>query len=133
MMFPFPYTLHSPRLGLYVLHSFISLFSILAHGGLFINVYPFKVLIFSIRSGGKRQLMTSVFCFPRYQTMLACWHGDPNQRPAFSELVEHLGNLLQANAQQVCDLHARSFCREDLGVQGPFAAFAWPPRGPLSR
>ncbi|OWK13796.1 KDR, partial [Cervus elaphus hippelaphus] len=53
-----------------------------------------------IRSGGKRQLMTSVFCFPRYQTMLDCWHGDPNQRPTFSELVEHLGNLLQANAQQ---------------------------------
>nr|XP_014334700.1 PREDICTED: vascular endothelial growth factor receptor 2 [Bos mutus] len=35
-----------------------------------------------------------------YQTMLDCWHGDPNQRPTFSELVEHLGNLLQANAQQ---------------------------------
>lgn len=35
-----------------------------------------------------------------YQTMLDCWHEDPNQRPAFSELVEHLGNLLQANAQQ---------------------------------
>ncbi|XP_051026858.1 vascular endothelial growth factor receptor 2 [Acomys russatus] len=35
-----------------------------------------------------------------YQTMLDCWHEDPNQRPSFSELVEHLGNLLQANAQQ---------------------------------
>ncbi|KAM6220893.1 vascular endothelial growth factor receptor 2 [Rhynchocyon petersi] len=35
-----------------------------------------------------------------YQTMLDCWHGDPSQRPTFSELVEHLGNLLQANAQQ---------------------------------
>uniref|UniRef100_A0A8C0ES58 receptor protein-tyrosine kinase n=1 Tax=Bubo bubo TaxID=30461 RepID=A0A8C0ES58_BUBBB len=32
-----------------------------------------------------------------YQTMLDCWHGDPKQRPTFSELVEHLGNLLQAN------------------------------------
>uniref|UniRef100_A0A8C0JJ79 receptor protein-tyrosine kinase n=1 Tax=Canis lupus dingo TaxID=286419 RepID=A0A8C0JJ79_CANLU len=42
-----------------------------------------------------------------YQTMLDCWHGEPNQRPTFSELVEHLGNLLQANAQQVCDLHPR--------------------------
>uniref|UniRef100_A0A452TIC7 receptor protein-tyrosine kinase n=1 Tax=Ursus maritimus TaxID=29073 RepID=A0A452TIC7_URSMA len=43
-----------------------------------------------------------------YQTMLDCWHGEPNQRPTFSELVEHLGNLLQANAQQVCDLHPSS-------------------------
>lgn len=51
--------------------------------------------------------MTLVFCFSRYQTMLDCWHGEPNQRPTFSELVEHLGNLLQANAQQVCDLHPR--------------------------
>ncbi|XP_067843475.1 vascular endothelial growth factor receptor 2 isoform X2 [Heptranchias perlo] len=35
-----------------------------------------------------------------YQTMLDCWHGDHKVRPVFSELVEHLGNLLQANAQQ---------------------------------
>uniref|UniRef100_A0A4W3JCV7 receptor protein-tyrosine kinase n=1 Tax=Callorhinchus milii TaxID=7868 RepID=A0A4W3JCV7_CALMI len=35
-----------------------------------------------------------------YQTMLDCWHGNYKERPVFSELVEHLGNLLQANAQQ---------------------------------
>ncbi|OCT99507.1 vascular endothelial growth factor receptor 2 [Xenopus laevis] len=35
-----------------------------------------------------------------YQTMLDCWHGDPQQRPVFSELVEHLGNVLQASAHQ---------------------------------
>ncbi|XP_069833732.1 vascular endothelial growth factor receptor 2 [Dendropsophus ebraccatus] len=34
-----------------------------------------------------------------YQTMLDCWHGDPLLRPTFSELVEHLGNVLQANVQ----------------------------------
>lgn len=38
--------------------------------------------------------------------MLDCWHGDPKQRPTFSELVEHLGNLLQANVRQV-----REMCR----------------------
>lgn len=34
-----------------------------------------------------------------YQTMLDCWHGDPIQRPTFTELVEHLGNVLQRNVQ----------------------------------
>ncbi|XP_077333600.1 vascular endothelial growth factor receptor 2 isoform X1 [Lithobates pipiens] len=34
-----------------------------------------------------------------YQTMLDCWHGDPLQRPTFTELVEHLGNVLQRNVQ----------------------------------
>ncbi|XP_072126943.1 vascular endothelial growth factor receptor kdr-like [Mobula birostris] len=35
-----------------------------------------------------------------YQTMLDCWHEEPGERPTFSELVEQLGNLLQANVQQ---------------------------------
>ncbi|XP_063161799.1 vascular endothelial growth factor receptor 1 [Candoia aspera] len=35
-----------------------------------------------------------------YQIMLCCWQGDPNERPWFSELVEILGDLLQANVQQ---------------------------------
>ncbi|XP_061484479.1 vascular endothelial growth factor receptor 1 isoform X2 [Rhineura floridana] len=35
-----------------------------------------------------------------YQIMLDCWQRDPNERPQFSELVERLGDLLQANVQQ---------------------------------
>ncbi|XP_060773450.1 vascular endothelial growth factor receptor 2 isoform X2 [Neoarius graeffei] len=35
-----------------------------------------------------------------YQTMLDCWMDHPKDRPTFTELVEHLGNLLQASAQQ---------------------------------
>ncbi|XP_039110896.1 vascular endothelial growth factor receptor 1 isoform X3 [Hyaena hyaena] len=35
-----------------------------------------------------------------YQIMLACWHKDPKERPRFAELVEKLGDLLQANVQQ---------------------------------
>ncbi|XP_052011076.1 vascular endothelial growth factor receptor kdr-like [Xyrauchen texanus] len=35
-----------------------------------------------------------------YQTMLDCWHGEPSQRPNFTELVERLGDLLQASVQQ---------------------------------
>ncbi|XP_072294427.1 vascular endothelial growth factor receptor 2 isoform X2 [Eucyclogobius newberryi] len=35
-----------------------------------------------------------------YQTMLDCWLDCPRDRPTFAELVEHLGNLLQASAHQ---------------------------------
>ncbi|XP_071462219.1 vascular endothelial growth factor receptor kdr-like isoform X4 [Marmota flaviventris] len=35
-----------------------------------------------------------------YQTMLNCWHSDYTKRPNFSDLVRHLGDLLQANVQQ---------------------------------
>uniref|UniRef100_A0A6Q2XVR9 receptor protein-tyrosine kinase n=1 Tax=Esox lucius TaxID=8010 RepID=A0A6Q2XVR9_ESOLU len=35
-----------------------------------------------------------------YQTMLDCWLDKPTDRPTFTELVEHLGNLLQASAHQ---------------------------------
>ncbi|XP_027001975.2 vascular endothelial growth factor receptor 2 [Tachysurus fulvidraco] len=35
-----------------------------------------------------------------YQTMLDCWMDHPKNRPTFTELVEHLGNLLLASAQQ---------------------------------
>nr|XP_020032395.1 vascular endothelial growth factor receptor 1 isoform X1 [Castor canadensis]XP_020032397.1 vascular endothelial growth factor receptor 1 isoform X1 [Castor canadensis] len=35
-----------------------------------------------------------------YQIMLDCWHKDPKERPRFADLVEKLGDLLQANVQQ---------------------------------
>ncbi|XP_058052893.1 vascular endothelial growth factor receptor kdr-like isoform X1 [Ahaetulla prasina] len=35
-----------------------------------------------------------------YQTMLDCWHSIPTERPTFTNLVERLGDLLQANVQQ---------------------------------
>uniref|UniRef100_A0AAY4E743 receptor protein-tyrosine kinase n=1 Tax=Denticeps clupeoides TaxID=299321 RepID=A0AAY4E743_9TELE len=35
-----------------------------------------------------------------YQTMLDCWQGEPLKRPTFTELVEILGDLLQASVQQ---------------------------------
>ncbi|XP_067103712.1 vascular endothelial growth factor receptor kdr-like [Osmerus mordax] len=35
-----------------------------------------------------------------YQTMLDCWQGEPGDRPTFMELVESLGDLLQASVQQ---------------------------------
>uniref|UniRef100_A0A8C1T8L0 receptor protein-tyrosine kinase n=1 Tax=Cyprinus carpio TaxID=7962 RepID=A0A8C1T8L0_CYPCA len=41
-----------------------------------------------------------------YQTMLDCWHGEPSKRPTFTELVERLGDLLQASVQQVRESHA---------------------------
>ena len=37
----------------------------------------------------------------RYQTMLDCWQGEAAERPTFIELVERLGDLLQASVQQV--------------------------------
>ncbi|KAM6999689.1 vascular endothelial growth factor receptor kdr-like [Tautogolabrus adspersus] len=35
-----------------------------------------------------------------YETMLDCWQGEPQERPTFTELVERLGDLLQASVQQ---------------------------------
>lgn len=34
--------------------------------------------------------------------MLACWEASPSDRPTFTNLVETLGDLLQARVQQVC-------------------------------
>ncbi|XP_078513253.1 vascular endothelial growth factor receptor 1 isoform X2 [Lissotriton helveticus] len=35
-----------------------------------------------------------------YQTMLDCWNSDPTERPRFVDLVERLGDLLQASVRQ---------------------------------
>ncbi|KAA0708703.1 Vascular endothelial growth factor receptor 2 [Triplophysa tibetana] len=35
-----------------------------------------------------------------YQIMLDCWLDRPKERPTFTQLVEHMGNLLQVSAQQ---------------------------------
>lgn len=40
-------------------------------------------------------------CVCSYSTMLACWDADPSDRPTFTNLVETLGDLLQARVQQV--------------------------------
>uniref|UniRef100_A0A8C5PHA3 receptor protein-tyrosine kinase n=1 Tax=Leptobrachium leishanense TaxID=445787 RepID=A0A8C5PHA3_9ANUR len=41
------------------------------------------------------------YCTPEiYQTMLDCWQGNPTDRPTFTDLVERLGDFLQANVQQ---------------------------------
>lgn len=45
--------------------------------------------------------------------MLSCWSGDPKERPAFSELVEILGDLLQGGGQQVSPLSTLS-CYSNL-------------------
>uniref|UniRef100_A0A7N8X0M2 receptor protein-tyrosine kinase n=1 Tax=Mastacembelus armatus TaxID=205130 RepID=A0A7N8X0M2_9TELE len=36
-----------------------------------------------------------------YSTMLTCWEASPSDRPTFTDLVETLGDLLQAKVQQV--------------------------------
>ena len=46
----------------------------------------------------------------RRRIMLSCWAGDPKERPAFSDLVEILGNLLQGRAQQVRPQLSLSCC-----------------------
>lgn len=48
--------------------------------------------------------------------MLDCWHKDPKERPRFVELVEKLGDLLQANVQQVILHLSRISRRPSLNV-----------------
>lgn len=45
----------------------------------------------------------------RYGIMLACWHGEPKERPTFPALVQILGDLLQDNSLPVSSLLER-FC-----------------------
>lgn len=40
----------------------------------------------------------------RYGIMLACWHGEPKERPTFPALVQILGDLLQDNSLPVSPL-----------------------------
>lgn len=42
-----------------------------------------------------------IICTGRYGIMLACWQGEPRERPTFSALVEILGDLLQENSLPV--------------------------------
>ncbi|XP_032884792.1 vascular endothelial growth factor receptor 2 isoform X3 [Amblyraja radiata] len=58
-----------------------------------------------------------------YHTMLDCWRGDYKMRPFFTELVEHLGNLLQTNVQQdgkdYIPLNMSLTIEEDSGLSLP--------------
>lgn len=57
--------------------------------------------------------------------MLDCWHGVPTERPTFTELVERLGDLLQANVQQVqwYKLFLNKCLPMGMGEKGKVCAF----------
>lgn len=47
----------------------------------------------------------------RYGIMLACWQGEPRERPTFPALVEIVGDLLQDNSlpvRNMADLNVMS-------------------------
>lgn len=90
-----------------------------------------------VQSAGalRPQARASFAC--RRSIMLSCWSGDPKERPAFSELVEILGDLLQGRGQQVSPLPAPSSCgnlwpqpqSHQAGGQGPSLATSSPQAG----
>nr|KAF6480029.1 fms related receptor tyrosine kinase 4 [Molossus molossus] len=55
-----------------------------------------------------------------WRIMMSCWSGDPKERPAFSELVEMLGDLLQGRgqlAEEDCMAPSRSCLEEGSFLQ----------------
>uniref|UniRef100_A0A8C9Z840 receptor protein-tyrosine kinase n=1 Tax=Sander lucioperca TaxID=283035 RepID=A0A8C9Z840_SANLU len=64
-----------------------------------------------------------------YQTMLDCWLDRPTDRPTFAELVEHLGNLLQASAQQ----DGKDYIPLTAGSEAEGSPVTPDPRSPYSR
>ncbi|XP_040040692.2 vascular endothelial growth factor receptor 2 isoform X1 [Gasterosteus aculeatus] len=64
-----------------------------------------------------------------YQTMLDCWLDRPTDRPTFAELVGHLGNLLQASAQQ----DGKDYIPLTAGVEADGSLVTPDPRSPYSR
>ncbi|XP_068449123.1 vascular endothelial growth factor receptor 2 isoform X2 [Clinocottus analis] len=64
-----------------------------------------------------------------YQTMLDCWLERPTDRPTFAELVEHLGNLLQASAQQ----DGKDYIPLTAGSEAEGSPVTPDPRNPYNR
>ncbi|XP_067900114.1 vascular endothelial growth factor receptor 3 isoform X1 [Heterodontus francisci] len=61
-----------------------------------------------------------------YRIMLGSWQGEPKDRPTFSDLVELLGDLLQANVQQdgkdYIPLSMLHCTEDDLGFSQPHSS-----------
>lgn len=74
----------------------------LPEGAIFYNTSTqiYQMLFLALTLSVAIQYLSLLFPH-RYQTMLDCWQGEPQERPTFTELVERLGDLLQASVQQV--------------------------------
>lgn len=64
----------------------------------------------------RRSRTHEILAFGRYQIMLDCWQNNPTERPRFSELVKRLGDLLQANVQQVSNKAVLRFQDNEIYV-----------------